>query len=82
MILINKMLSMSKVINFIAHITIFNACYFLFKSGGDLEYNENFASIFYQMVKGIDKGILSLSDNENGFKKLSSKLCYNMFYKF
>ncbi|XP_054713122.1 ragulator complex protein LAMTOR4-like [Uloborus diversus] len=40
-------------------------------SGGELEYNEAMASIFYQMVKGADKGILSLSDNENGFKKLS-----------
>lgn len=51
-----------------------------FQSGGDLEYNENFASIFYQMVKGIDKGILSLSDNESGFKKLSSEL-FNYFMK-
>ncbi|KFM81977.1 hypothetical protein X975_05443, partial [Stegodyphus mimosarum] len=40
-------------------------------SGGDLECNEKIAEIFYQMVKGVHAGILSLSENGTGFRKLS-----------
>ncbi|GBL82932.1 hypothetical protein AVEN_106435-1 [Araneus ventricosus] len=44
----------------------------LISSGGELEYNEVLADLFYKMVKeGTDKGLLSLSDNEGGFKKLT-----------
>ncbi|GIY60539.1 hypothetical protein CEXT_463761 [Caerostris extrusa] len=40
-------------------------------SGGELEYDEALADLFYKMVKeGTDKGLLSLSDNEGGFKKI------------
>ncbi|GFY41223.1 uncharacterized protein TNIN_438381 [Trichonephila inaurata madagascariensis] len=44
----------------------------LISSGGELEYNEALADLFYKMVKeSTNKGLLSLSDNEGGFKKLS-----------
>ncbi|XP_015921181.1 ragulator complex protein LAMTOR4 [Parasteatoda tepidariorum] len=43
----------------------------IISSSGDLENNENVASIFHQMVKGADKTVLSLSDKADGFKKLS-----------
>ncbi|KAF8792349.1 Ragulator complex protein LAMTOR4 like protein [Argiope bruennichi] len=44
----------------------------LISSGGELEYNEALADLFYKMVKeGTDKGLLTLSENEGGFKKLT-----------
>ncbi|XP_055937960.1 ragulator complex protein LAMTOR4-like isoform X1 [Argiope bruennichi] len=44
----------------------------LISSGGELEYNEALADLFYKMVKeGTDKRLLTLSENEGGFKKLT-----------